>query len=346
MPTPLDLPYPWRRYTYLLHGIGWAGYLAAIVLLWGLGAVESSIAARLRFFSTVGLILPGIFYLNSIWLIPHFFQRRQWMKWFLSHLSIVGFIVLHDVLIAGMFGESALLGSIWPALQSSLGWVVLITSIAFIYRYLIDGIAMPMRMERLQAEKDTAELAFLKSQVDPHFLFNTLNTLYALALDEEAPQTADSIALLGRLMRYSLHDAQTDVITLEKEVQYLETYVTLQRLRALPHAAISFDVTIPLEKLQALHIAPMLLIPFVENAFKYGVHPSKATTIDILLAEDDAVLSMQCTNTIARLGEEHESGNVGYKNVKQRLAHVYPGAHTLHVDATEQRYRVNLEVKL
>ena len=344
--TPLNHSPAWHRYTLLLHAIGWTGYLAVVILLWTIGAVDGGIPSLLRFFLTVIIVLPGLFYTNILVLIPRFFQQRQWTSWFASHALLVGTIAGVDLLIASGLAGEPLTSTLWPALQTGLTWVVLITSIAFIYRYLVDGIAMPIRMERLEAERDAAELAFLKSQVDPHFLFNTLNNLYALALDEEAPQTAESIALLGRLMRYSLHDAQTEKISLKKEIEYLETYVSLQRLRVMPHARITFQVDISEEDLNSLAIAPLLLIPFVENAFKYGIHASKETFIDICFGVQNEILSMHCTNTIARSKESVDSGEVGYKNVRQRLQHLYPDAHTLDVDTTDGQYAVKLEVHL
>ena len=317
-----------------------------IILLWNLGAVGSQPASLFRFFLTVILVLPGLFYINVLVLIPRFFQKRHLGKWMMSHVGLTLAGAGIEVFISTILAGNPLLDMIGPALLSGLGWVVTMTSIAFIYRYFVDGIAMPMRMERLQAERDAAELAFLKSQVDPHFLFNTLNNLYSLALDEEAPQTADSIALLGRLMRYSLHDAQAKTITLGKEVQYLETYVALQRLRAMSNASIQFDIEIPESSLQSLDIAPMLLIPFVENAFKYGLHASKETFVKIHLGIKDNVLTMSCSNTIAREAIQGEPGKVGYQNVKQRLEHLYPNAHTVYIESENQIYTVKLEVRL
>lgn len=341
-----DQEHTWRRYTLLLHGIGWAGYLTVIILLWNLEAVDSQPASLFRFFLTVILILPGLFYVNVLVLIPRFFQKRHLGKWMMSHVGLILGVAGIEVFISTILASVPLQDVIGPAFLSGLGWVVTMTSIAFIYRYLVDGIAMPIRMERLQAERDAAELAFLKSQVDPHFLFNTLNNLYSLALDEDAPQTADSIALLGRLMRYSLHDAQAKTITLGKEVQYLETYVALQRLRAMPNTSIEFDVEIPEASLQSLEIAPMLLIPFVENAFKYGLHASKQTFVKIQLWIEDEKLSMKCSNTIAREAIQGEPGKVGYQNVKQRLDHLYPNAHAVYIESENQIYTVNLEVRL
>ena len=346
MAVSLKLNPTWCRYIFLLHGIGWAGYLVIIILLWNLGAVDTNPASLIRFVVTVGVILPGVFYANILVLIPRFFQKRLWMKWFFWHLILVFMIALFEMLIATV-GEGSRVGdTVFPAFQSGFLWILLLTSIAFVYRYLIDGIAMPMRMEGLQAERDAAQLAFLKSQVDPHFLFNTLNNLYALSLEEEAPQTADSIALLARLMRYSLHDAQADTILLEKEVQYLETYVALQRLRALERVCIEFVVNVSQEDLRSFEVAPMLLIPFVENAFKYGIHASKTSSVKIQLGVERNVLTMNCANTIVRPSDHQTSGKVGYTNVRQRLARLYPDVHSLDIKNDGHTYAVHLQVHL
>ena len=342
----MDESLAWRRYIRLLHIIGWAGYIAIGVLLWNVGAVDTEPYSLLRFFLTFVFVLPGLFYANIFFLIPRFFQQRLWGKWFAAHAGLVVLIAFIDVCIRLTMKGSGVGSAIGPAMHTGISWVLLITCLAFIYRYLIDGIAMPIRMERLQGERDAAELAFLKSQVDPHFLFNTLNNLYALALDEEAAQTAESIALLGRIMRYSLHDAQAEAISLQKEVQYIKTYVALQRLRALPHAEIVLDVKISDEHLQANHIAPMLLIPFVENAFKYGMNASKETLIEISMKIEKARLVFSCSNTIANSGKRIDSGKIGNHNVKQRLERLYPGKYSLCTVPNGQHYTVNLEVEL
>ena len=131
----------------------------------------------------------------------------------------------------------------------------------------------------LEKEKSTAELNSLKQQINPHFLFNTLNSLYALGIEEKSKKTADGIAKLGTLMRYNLNDAQKELIPLSKEINYIKEYIELQELRLTNNNKLTINI---LESgIDDYQIAPLLLIPFIENAFKYGVSATEKTKIDL-----------------------------------------------------------------
>jgi len=177
--------------------------------------------------------------------------------------------------------------------------------------------------------KSTADLQFLRSQINPHFLFNALNTLYGTALIEKSERTAEGIQKLGDMMRFMLHENMQDLIPMEKEIEYLKNYISLQKLRVQTAPGITIEDNIA-DKDCNYKIAPMLLIPFVENAFKHGVSLTEKSWIIIKLVCDDRQISFEVRNSIhpsAKNDPEKENTGIGLQNVRERLLILYPGKH-------------------
>lgn len=189
------------------------------------------------------------------------------------------------------------------------------------------------------------ELAYLKSQVNPHFLFNTLNSLYALALVEKAVVTADGVAKMGTLMRYSLHDSQAEKISLNKEIHYIENYIELQKLRISEAVKPNIEVVIDIDENNNQKIAPMLLMPFIENAFKYGISSSNKNAISIKISLAGNLLELVVSNLIHKIKMLDESG-IGLKNVENRLQLIYPNRFSLKCSKKENVFIVHLNIKL
>jgi LytS/YehU family sensor histidine kinase len=195
----------------------------------------------------------------------------------------------------------------------------------------------------MQSDKLSAELSLLKLQVSPHFLFNTLNNIYSLAQlkSDDAPE---AILKLSQLMRYMLYEADTPRVALEREVQYLHNYVDLQRMRLADDVVISFVTE---GQLQGKLIEPMLLIPFVENAFKHGVSYQHASVIAFTLqVADNALLFTvhnRCFETASATPDP--ASGIGLQNIQQRLQLLYPGRHRLHIHQTDDEFLVNLSLQ-
>ncbi|WP_245957380.1 sensor histidine kinase [Chitinophaga flava] len=192
----------------------------------------------------------------------------------------------------------------------------------------------------------TANLDFLRAQINPHFLFNALNTLYGTALQEEAPRTSEGIQKLGDMMRFMLHDNHLGKIPLDKEVAYLQNYIDLQRLRVLSTPDIQIEVNI--DDSQCQHdIAPMLLIPFVENAFKHGISLRHRSRIVISLSCNNQQVFFDVYNSVHPRPEndpERDSMGIGLNNVKERLALLYPDRHELSIRHTNNEFFVHLTI--
>lgn len=192
-----------------------------------------------------------------------------------------------------------------------------------------------------EKEKINSELSFLKSQINPHFFFNTLHTIYALT-DSNIATAKDAIYTLSHMMRYVIYDTKNDRTSLENEVKFVEDYITLMKLR------LSGDIQVIFEKqagMKNYEVAPMLMLPFIENAFKHGIsglHPSYVY-IDIRQVGDAVKIEIKNSTFEAR---EHleDSNGIGLVNTKRRLDLLYPGKYTLEVnnDTTVKEYTVTL----
>lgn len=193
---------------------------------------------------------------------------------------------------------------------------------AFLFKHLRDH----HQTEALRHEKNAIELAYLKSQLNPHFLFNSMNNLYGLALTEPA-RTPDAILKLAELMRYMLYESNETQVALAREVEYLSNYIALEKLRHEGETHVEFAVEGPVEGRQ---IAPLLLIAFVENAFKHGGVANAARPIRLHLALAPGRLTFTAENQVVSKNKD-QVGGVGLVSVRRRLALLYPGRHELRI---------------
>ena len=191
------------------------------------------------------------------------------------------------------------------------------------------------------AEKKTAELSFLKAQINPHFLFNTLNNIYSLAI-RQSPNTAPSIMKLSNIMRYLTDDVTKEVISLKRELECIQDYINLQTLRLGENNIIDFEVT---GKTENKKIAPLILMTFIENVFKYGITTQGQTTITIKLFSDKQQITFFCQNSILVPENSMESTGIGLENTRHRLELIYPNRHILDIKNENGLFTVNLTLR-
>ncbi len=198
--------------------------------------------------------------------------------------------------------------------------------------------------------QSTAQLDQLRAQINPHFLFNALNTVYGLAITEKAEQSADAIEKISEMMRFMLRENQEEKISLEKDLDYLKNYMGIQQMRLGSNPNFELSTEIPDTISPTLTIAPMLLIPFVENAFKHGISLQSHSYIrlGIQLEGNKLIFSLQNSTHDRIWLDDPEKNNhgIGMSNVKQRLALLYPERHLLSVKEDEHGYNVELTVLL
>lgn len=193
-----------------------------------------------------------------------------------------------------------------------------------------------------------ASLGFLRSQINPHFLFNALNTLYGTALQEKAERTGEGIQKLGDMMRFMLHENTQEKISLTRELDYITNYIELQKLRtaASPYIIIKTNIE---PQINRLDISPMLLIPFIENAFKHGISLQRPSFINISLHTTDNILFFDVNNSVHLKNDfdpEKTKSGIGLQNVKQRLSLLYPKKHELIIRESGKEFFVHLTVEL
>ena len=202
------------------------------------------------------------------------------------------------------------------------------------------------KISRLQREKLDAELKALKTQIDPHFLFNSLNNLYSLALDSDS-RTPDVILKLAESMRYMLYECGDKFVPLEKELQYLKNYLELQQLRTDLKSKIRFEVK---GEVRDQQVPPLLFIPFVENAFKHGIKGSnEAAYTNIQFEIKPDLLRFKAENNKEEKSKtliKKTAGGIGLNNIKRRLEILYPNKHQLQIVDGIQHFSVDLKLEL
>lgn len=196
--------------------------------------------------------------------------------------------------------------------------------------------------------KSNASIDFLRSQINPHFLFNALNTIYGTAIQEKAERTREGIERLGDMMRFMLQENMQEKISLTREIDYLNNYLALQKLRTDINPGITIQTEID-EHVNNLQIAPMLLIPFVENAFKHGISFREPSYIKVTLEVTDKTLNFDVSNSKHAKPEndpEKNKSGIGLENVRQRLQLLYPKKHELIIRETGKDFFVHLTIQL
>ncbi|OQP67424.1 hypothetical protein A3860_03495 [Niastella vici] len=194
------------------------------------------------------------------------------------------------------------------------------------------------QIARAEADKAQAELSFLKAQINPHFLFNTLNNIYSLAITKN-DKTADSIMKLSNIMRYVTDDVSHHFVPLQLEVDCINDFIELQRLRLSKKVTVDFTIK---GKLENKTIVPLLLITFVENVFKYGISNHENATITIQIVADERSITFYCHNKIFKPASTMQRTGIGIANAKKRLEHLYPNKHLLNITNENGFFSVEL----
>lgn len=337
--------------TIFFHVAGWLLFIC-LPVLFGFQNDNFNWHGLIKFFTHLPLLVL-FFYLNYFILIPRLFTTgRYW--WYAL------FVVLSLILLSCLYELVDLLVKIeipnYGHHQKGPRPYRYISFFGVFNGLIALGISTSVRIanelvknekQRKELENQTlkSELSFLKSQVNPHFLFNTLNNIYSLSLSR-SEQTPEAIMKLSQLLRYMLYETDDKNVSLDKEVAHVEDYISLQRMR------LTDQVEVTLEKkgnLATKHIEPLLLIPFVENAFKHGIHAKYPSFVKISIAVEGDVLLFNVVNSVipnaAQQPKDKNSG-IGLNNVEKRLNLLYPDRFALDIKADEKVYTVSLKINL
>ena len=296
-----------------------------------------------------GLINIAIFYINYLIILPRLLNKKKYLWCAVSMVALVilsGFVkyglatVFEDiVLIRGEKKQYHLSFKEYYMGAVFIGCFFLFISTAL--KFMMDWFVNEKIKTTLENEKLTAELAFLKSQINPHFLFNTLNNIYSLAY-QQSDKTPAAILKLSEIMRYMLYESNEDKVELSKEIRYLENYIELQRLRFKNEAYVRLNIC---GEADHQKIMPLVLISFVENAFKHGIATDPNNPIDISICIEPIRLKFRISNKINNLNKD-ETGGIGLINVKRRLELFYKDHYQLEIDNQQDFYTSELLLDL
>lgn len=223
--------------------------------------------------------------------------------------------------------------------------VFIITAYGFVYALLREYLYELRYKKEVKLQQSENELNALKAQLNPHFLFNSLNYLYGTALAESATQTADGIDRLAEMMRYTIAGLHENFVPLSNELKFIENFIALQQARLPVKDNIQINVQINVAQ-QNLQIAPLLLLPFIENAFKYGISMDSPCAISIKINVTDGHLAMEVNNLIIKNHTEVKGNNTGIKNTTKRLNLLYPDNYKLECNDNGNNYTSTLSLKL
>lgn len=307
---------------------------------------EKSTALRVTFIKVADLAL--MIYITNYVFLPYLLYRKKYL-WF--GFAFVSLIFISSIVKMNILGR--MLNN--PALYNwSINWkdrvydnvlphFFLVTA-GVAVKLLFDYARLQRRMMEIAKEKAEAELNFLKSQINPHFIFNSLNSVYFL-IDKENKEARTALQKFSDMLRYQLYEMNGARIPIEKEVAFLKDYMDLQRLRIDEKYDVQFNLDVSVYGLQ---IEPLLLIPLMENAFKHvSHHMGKKNFVHVSIGRDNGSLCFKVENSKEdKLSTNTGDGGIGLQNVKKRLELLYPGKHELKVKETADDFSINLKILL
>jgi sensor histidine kinase YesM len=286
-----------------------------------------------------------LFYFNYLVLIPRYLIAGKQWRYFASLLvAVATVLLLFGVIFFLSDASPETLAKTDPAIERVLP-VIIVNAILLWLISIVSSILWTLynRLKQTETEKLTAQVASLKSQINPHFLFNTLNNIYATALDA-SPRAADMVDKLSEMMRYTMNATQQESASLEDEIQYIDNFIQLQTVRLDSSVRVEYQ---RLTDVPALQIAPMLLIPFIENAFKHGVNAEQESRIAIALTMNKTELQLRVVNRKVNVQKDiSERSGLGIDNTRHRLSLLYPSRHSLVIHDTEKEFSVSLCIEL
>ncbi len=290
----------------------------------------------------------AITYIDYFYLFPKYLKERKlWI-----HFTWVGLYSLLLTPIKMAVLHLATWNSEEPLIQDASHMFFMFLSLFFvgvcssIYRIMNEWIIQQRDKKELEKQTLQSELNFLKSQINPHFLFNTLNSLYALTL-KKSDLAPEIVLKLSEMMRYMLYECNEKTVFLSKEIQYIQNYLDLEKLRHGAKMDVHFDV---LGDTENKKIAPLLLMPFIENSFKHGINSQVSegyVNIELYVQSDDLCIKVENSKSpsVPRISEK-KSGGIGLINVKRRLHILYPELHKLEIMETPISYQIELNLSL
>ena len=358
------LPSPKKRIvTVVAHIAAWACFFSLPYLVFFPRMLDADFTMSDHMIASIvcnNLFLVFFYYLNTLVLIPRLLMKE---KWLIYVVSAIVFLVLYLYLpkyIATLFAPPELRNFANNAGNSSkmrprgggpgrrsfidfynIALFLLVYTVGTCISVIQRWLKTEENRKETESEKIQTELSFLKSQINPHFFFNTLNNIYSLAI-VRSEKTAPAVMKLSSIMRYILTETTQHQVALQNEVDFIKNFIELQQVRLTEKTTLTFSAEGNIEEKM---VAPLVFIPFVENAFKYGISTKSNTNIEISIhATTDKIVFNSANFIVASENNMMENTGIGIKNVKRRLDLMYPGKYTLTHTIEENIYHVHLEI--
>jgi sensor histidine kinase YesM len=337
-----------RPFIIAIHGLVWVFLLVipyvstdqVFTLL-----VPGSDVKYLLLSVALSAVLITTFYFNYFVLLPRYLlPKKYWLYFLFLSLTIATVLALFGAIFLVSDFNAEIATKANPAIEKVIP-VIIINAMSLWLLVIVSSILFTIynRLKQTEKEKLSAQIASLKSQINPHFLFNTLNNIYATAIDT-SPKAADMVDKLSEMMRYAMKDTQQDFVMLEDEINYINNFIELQKLRLDRSVRLEYHTP---EKIPPLQIAPMLLIPFIENAFKHGVNSEQKSYIKIEITINKTEFRLIVVNNKVNVQQDiSERSGLGINNTWHRLNLIYPSKHLLVINDTEKEFSVSLHINL
>lgn len=361
------------RNRLIFHTLMWVFFSSLLFLNYRLElklAVESSLLMTIR--GTVNNMT--VFYIFFYFFVPRIFKIKFWGAFFIAlsvpllvivwlSVNYLQFKIFHYLnfsieegpfkdIISNNAKQNYLQALSFDTILGNAMLVIYSCSPAFFVKTLFDITRLfnktiflqkqsaELHLQNLEIEKD-----FLKAQLNPHFLFNTLNNLYGLVVSKN-PKAPDVIINISDMMAYTLYESNTEKVYVEKELDFIENYFSLEKMRYSNDKDISLSITVS-DNIENLKIAPLLTFIFIENAFKYGLKSAEKNFLHVLIDISNNIFYISIENNKdINSRKTSELGGIGLKNIKKRLNLIYPASHKLIIDDTGEIFRVSLSINL
>jgi LytS/YehU family sensor histidine kinase len=299
-----------------------------------------------------GIINVSLFYINYLILIPQLIKnKKRYFLYILTFILLLGAGALIKTVVAVLNPKDILeymeMGREKKTMPSDNYFFIQLFLCGFflvsscLIKFAADWFSSERIQRNLESERREMELQFLKSQLNPHFLFNSLNNIYSLAY-QKSDKTADAIMKLSEIMRYMIYESNTPTVALSKEVDYLTSYIELQKIRFKDGAYIELTLNGEIDNQK---IVPLMLISFVENAFKHGVVTDPAEPVKINIIANQKILHFSVVNKKNQQNKDAQGG-VGLTNVERRLQLIYPDRYKLNVVNSATHYTCELMIDI
>jgi two-component system, LytTR family, sensor kinase len=335
-----------RRYK-LHHVLFWLTFFAGWYFLRYQDYSSLGLAAKITAIKVFDLAL--LVYITNLILIPRLLFKKKYALFVLIYIpmifvsSLLKITIIGNILIPG--GDFSVWDNFKTRFYDNIIPHYLLVSTGAAVKLLVDYARAQRRMGEMAKEKAEAELNFLRSQINPHFVFNTLNAIY-FQIDKENKEARETVLQFSDIMRYQLYDCNTDKIDIEKEIAYLEDYVQLQKKRRDENYEVQMDFR---GTLKGFKVSPLLLVPLVENAFKHISHHSDQKNlirIESGRLNGEFIFKVENTKENGHASTEKPSGGIGLNNVKRRLELLYPEKHELNIFNEENWFRAELKLQI